>query len=241
MGGLSVGVNLGVSYTQAGGADVALTPQQLGFFKIRFAVTFANINLAAFNPSLYTYPVAGPGSVVLICGQTDPIENGPYVMGTGSPTCALSRHPDYALNSIQDATMVFRANDDGAWPMVDWKSFGGVGFTPGAQANSIVVGTDPNPIFPVSVPNFGDATLSNGVIALANIPLLMAAQNNAGVVGVFDYSVKTANNDALTVGYAITSVATAGISRTVTITAKLANGSTNTADNSVLSYKVSNV
>ncbi len=234
------GVVTGLVTAEAASRLAGDTPQANGFFKVRFVVTSANINLAAFNPSTFTFPVATSGTV-LLTAQTDPKENGPYVMGGGGgPTYVLTRHSDYALASVQDGSMVFRSYDDGTWPGVEWKSYGGAPFS--GVANQITVGTDNNPIFPVSVPNFGGSALVSGTKDLASVPLLTAAQNPQGMVGVFEVFGLLPIGANLTRGpLKITSAATVGIHRTVTVSAMLADGVTiNTADTSTFLYRVAN-
>ncbi len=238
-------LGLALDFAAGGDEEMALTPQQLGVFYVYDVVATANIaNLASFNSNLYFFPVPLAGDVILLIGQTDKKANGPYVCGTMTAgVCALTRHPDYADGSLQNSAMKFIATAAGSWVGLEFKSFGGTPYTTRA-ANFITVGTDNNPIYPSATLQYSHDSpwvLASGVVSQQNWVYMPYTSNNFGVSGTVLYTKILGANDALSVDYNLTiTPAGAGIGSTIAITAKLANGSTNTADTSAFNLGIVN-
>lgn len=215
----------------AGAATLHVSGEDVGsqLSALSLAFTARNVGPAANVANLAAFPVAGndgitnvAGDVVLLYAQTDPTENGPYVVGgvaagvapltppswwASGELVAAGRHVDVAQGNLFNGT--------------DWKAF--------ATSAFIVDSADPV-LRPLVVSQ--QVVLEAGTVTIANVPIKSA------FVGV-SISRAIANTTALTVQYNPSTITPGVIGvASMTIQAQIAAGTINVADLSSLNVTI---
>lgn len=228
-------MNVGFPTLLGGSNPVIITPQRLGFFRVRDVIWVGNISLPSITIASWLY-AAVVGDTFLLASQTDPKENGPYIVtAVNAGVATLARHPDWAVGSTQDITTAFISYDGDTWPGIIWRCFATV-----AGIGTFVVGTNDAPFYPQKswFSSFVPWTLVNGTKTQTHHAILSAALNPLGRDAGYSVAIKTANGNTLTAYYLVTP--TAGVNGQLIVTAKKSDGSTNTADSSTLSVIITN-
>lgn len=215
----------GAGVLLVGGEDVGFQLSALSLAgNARNVGPAVNVNLAAFTVAGNDGVTNVAGDVVVLYAQTDPTENGPWVVGAVvAGVAALTRPIWWASGST-----LWQEKIDVAQGTVfigtEWKTFSTTPF--------VVDAADPV-IMPLVVAQ--RATLVNGTVDVTNVPIRSAT------LSTFVINRITPIGTALTVEYNPTVITPGPVGTALlTVEGQIAAGTINAADQSILSVSVIN-
>lgn len=217
----------GVGTLTVVGEDVGFQPNALtDAFKARNVGPAANVaNLAAFTVAGNDGITNVAGDVVYLYAQTNPVENGPYVVGgVAAGVAPLTRPTWWASGSTIGAGQVVDVAAGTDFSGTQWKAF--------ALAPFVVDAADPDvkPLF-VAL----RTTLVAGTVTITTVPIRSATNSQIGIRRV------TPIGTALTVEYNWSALTPGPFgTASLTVEAQIAAGTINVADASVLNVSITN-
>jgi hypothetical protein len=209
------------------GEDVGFQPNALtGAFKARNVGPAANVaNLAVFTVAGNDGVLNVAGDVVYLYAQTNPVQNGPYVVGgVAAGVAALTRPVWWAAGATIGAGQIVDVAAGTLFSGTQWKAF--------ALAPFIVDAADPL-VFPLFVAQ--RVTLVAGTVNIANVPIRSATSSQIGIRRV------TPNVTALTVEYNWSALTPGALGvASLDVEAQIAAGTINNVDVSILNVSITN-
>lgn len=216
------------------GAGVLLvTGEDVGFqlSALSLAGSARNVGPAVDVPNLAAFTVAGndgvtnvAGDVVVLYAQTDPTENGPWVVGAVAAGVAPLTRPDWWAAGATLWQEIVKVATGTVFSGTEWRAFSATPF--------IVDAADPL-IMPLVVTQ--RATLVNGTADITNVPIRSATLSS------FIINRITPIGTALTVEYNPTVITPGAVGTALlTVEGQIAAGTINVADQSILSVSVIN-
>jgi hypothetical protein len=210
-----------------GGEDVGFQASaQLQAFKARNVGPAVNVaNLAAFTVAGNDGITDVAGDVVLLYAQTDPTENGPYVVGgVAAGVAALTRPAWWPAGGLIPSGQHIDVAVGTLFAGTEWKAF--------TTAAFVVDAADPL-LFPLFVCQ--RATLVLGTATIVNVPIRSTIQSQVGIRRV------TPIGTALTIQYNWSAIVAGAIGvASLTVEGQIAAGTINVADLSVLAVSITN-
>ena len=129
--------------------------------------TITNHSLTAFTVATNTDGITYvAGDIVLLCGQTNAAQNGPYVVGTVSTTAALTRPTWWATGSYVPMGAVFELGPEGTLR-------GGMSYKSFVTTATVVIGTTTPLLYPQYI--MGAVALSTGTATVSNLSITSQA------------------------------------------------------------------
>jgi hypothetical protein len=210
------------------GEDVGFQPNALTeAFRARNVGPTGNVaNLAAFTVAGNDGVTNVAGDVVFLYAQTDPTENGPWVVGGVSAGAApLTRPVWWASGATIGADTEVAIASGAVFGTTTWQNY---------TAAAIVVDSDDPNVAPQYVAQ--RAVLALGTVAITNVPILSSTgKTQIGINRI------TPVATALTVQYNPSAITAGAIGvASLTVDAQLAAGTINVADLSTLNVSITN-